>query len=80
MTPDFLFHPIFDKTKAPTGITDSKVPHPAAQDWVDQRHHPLDRLGLIPPKDVLQLPQKGCQTPLDLVVKFQPIDIVGFIL
>src|SRR5262245_15707729 len=49
MTPDFLFHPIFDKTKAPTGIADSKVPHPAAQDRVDQRHHPLDRLGLIPP-------------------------------
>jgi hypothetical protein len=60
MTPDFLFHPIFDKTKAPTGITDSKVPHPASQDRVNQRHDPIDRLGLVPPKNFLQLPQKGC--------------------
>ena len=60
MTPDCLFHPIFDNTTTPTGIADSNVSDPASQDRVDQRHHPSERLGGIPPKHLLQLPPQGC--------------------
>src|SRR5713101_14092 len=59
MTPDFLFHPIFATTTAPPRLADSTVADPAAQARGDQRHHPLERLGWIPPKHLLQFPQQG---------------------
>src|SRR5262249_39929643 len=56
MPSDLLFHPIFDKTKAPTGVSHRTVTDPAPQDRVDQRDPPFDGLGLVPPEYLLQLP------------------------
>src|SRR5215813_1809942 len=56
MPSDLLFHPIFDKTKASTGVTHRKVPDPAPQDRINQRDHPIDGLRLEPTEYLLQLP------------------------
>jgi hypothetical protein len=58
MPSHLLVHPIFDKTKAPTGIPHRKVADPAPQDRVDQRDHAIDGLGLVPTEDLLQFPQQ----------------------
>src|SRR6266699_2420835 len=58
MSPDLLFHPIFDKTKAPTGITHGKVADPAPQDRVDHRDHTTNGLRLVPTEYLLQFPQQ----------------------
>src|SRR5215471_12128572 len=60
MPPDLLFHPIFDVTKAPTGVTHRKVADPAPQDRVDQRDHAINGLGLVPTEYLLQFPQQCC--------------------
>src|SRR6516165_8108957 len=56
MPSDLLFHPIFDKTKASTGVTHRKVPNPAPQDRINQRNHPIDGLRLEATEYLLQLP------------------------
>src|SRR5213596_3347440 len=60
MPPDLLFHPIFDKTKAPTRIPHRKVADPAPQDRIAQRDHPIDGLRLVPTESLLQVPQQCC--------------------
>src|SRR5215469_8780513 len=52
MSPDFLFHPVLDKRKAPTGVPYRKVVHPAPQDRIDQFDHLTHRLALVPPEDL----------------------------
>src|SRR5215469_14349459 len=49
--PDFLFHPILDKRKTPTGVPYRKVVHPSPQDRVDQFDHLSYRLAIVPPED-----------------------------
>jgi hypothetical protein len=55
MSPDFLFHPAFDKRKTPTGVPYRKVVHPAAQDRVDQFDHLAHWLARFPPEDFPEL-------------------------
>src|SRR5262249_42437160 len=35
-----LLHPVLDEAEAPARVPDGKVPDPAAQDRVDEGHHP----------------------------------------
>jgi len=46
MPPYLLLHPVFDKTKASTGVANGKVIHLAAHNRVDDLHHPGYRLGV----------------------------------
>ena len=46
MPSDLLFHPIFDKTTASTGVPHRTVPNPAPQDRINQRNPPIDGLRL----------------------------------
>src|SRR5262249_17940631 len=53
--PYLLLHPVLDEAEAPARIPDGKVPDPAAQHRVDERHHPSDRRGRKAPEDLLEL-------------------------
>src|ERR1700738_547776 len=48
MPPNLLLYPAFDHSKTNTRMTDPKVVHPPAQNWIDFRNHSLDG-----PADVL---------------------------
>ena len=65
MPPHHLLHPVLDVTKAPTGIANGKVVHPAAQNRVDKLNDPLDRLRVEASEDVLELAQQ-CGALLEL--------------
>ena len=55
--PDFLFYPVLDKRKTPTGVPYRKVVHPAPQDRVDPFDHLTYRVALVPPEDLPELRQ-----------------------
>ena len=59
MTPDFLFYPVLEKRKAPTGVPYRKVVHPAPQDGVDHFDHLTYRLARVPPEDLPEFRQYG---------------------
>src|SRR5262249_47578433 len=56
--PYLLLHPVLDEAEAPARIPDGKVPDPAAQDRVDEGHHPSHGLRLKAPEDILELLQQ----------------------
>src|SRR5262249_31221523 len=56
--PHLLLHPVLDEAEAPARIPDRKVPDPAAQDRVDEGHHPSHGLRLKAPEDVPELLQQ----------------------
>ncbi len=58
MTPDLLFHPVFDEAEALAGMPHGEVVHPAPKHRIDQLHHPVHKLGLESPKDILELTQQ----------------------
>src|ERR1019366_10744276 len=58
MTSNLLFHPVLDERKAPTGVANREVSHPATQDRVDGGHQPRHWFRAISPKDFSQFPQQ----------------------
>ena len=58
MTPDLLFHPVFDEAEALAGMPDRKVVHPTAQHRVDHLHYPVYWLRLVAAKHAFELPQQ----------------------
>src|SRR5215472_9741801 len=56
--PHLLLHPILDVAEAPARIPDGKVADPAAQNRVDESHHPPNRLRLKAAEEVLELVQQ----------------------
>src|SRR5215470_9250921 len=65
MSAHLLLHPAFDITEAATGVADGEVVHPAAQNRIDELHHPPHRLRVEAPEDVLELAQQ-CGALLEL--------------
>src|ERR671930_657047 len=55
MPPYLLLNPVADRGEAPARMTDGKVVHPAAQEGVDQLHHPIHGLGLEASEALLAL-------------------------
>ena len=58
MSPDLLFHCVFHEAEALAGMADGKVIHPPAQHRVDQFNDPINRLRLVAPEHILELPQQ----------------------
>jgi len=58
MSSHLLLHPVFHEAEASTGVADCKVVHPAAQNRVDELHHPSHWLGFEAPEDILELAQQ----------------------
>jgi hypothetical protein len=65
MPPHLLLHPVFDKTKAATGIADGKVVYPAANDRVDELHDPTHGLGVEASENIFELAEL-CSALLEL--------------
>jgi hypothetical protein len=49
---------MLDETEASSGITNSKVVDPTADDWIDKLHYPVYRLGNEASEDVFELAQQ----------------------
>src|ERR1039457_5311554 len=58
MSAHLLFHPVFDKAEASTGVTNGKVVHPAAQNRVDELYDPVYRPRNEASEDVFELAQQ----------------------
>src|SRR5882762_11537558 len=58
MAPRLLFHPVFNEAKALARVSDRKIANPTAQHRVDEFHHPIQRLRLKAPEDLLELAQQ----------------------
>jgi hypothetical protein len=58
VTPDLLFHPVFDEAEALAGISDRKVGYPTAKHWIDQLNDPIQRLRLVAAEYILELSQQ----------------------
>ena len=50
----------FDKAKTSARISYRKIAHPAPQDRINELDHPVNGLGLIPAKNLLQLSHQCC--------------------
>jgi hypothetical protein len=52
MSPNLLFHPVFDQRETSPGMPYRKVVHPPAKNWVDPLDHPPHRLARMSPENV----------------------------
>ena len=57
VSPNFLFHPVLNKCKAPTGVPYCKVVHPASQDRVNLFDYLAHWFARIPLEDLSELRQ-----------------------
>jgi len=72
-----LLHPVFDEAKTPTGVTKGKVVHPAAQNRVDELHHPSYRLGVETSGHIFELAQQdGALRELGRIIRL-PLALLG---
>src|SRR6516225_4157625 len=58
MSAYLLLQPVLDETEAASGIANSKVVHPAANDRIDQLDYSAYRLGIEASEDVFELAQQ----------------------
>ena len=58
MSAYLLLQPVLDETEAASGIANSKVVHPAADDRIDQLDYSAYRLGIEASEDVFELAQQ----------------------
>src|SRR6202165_6323875 len=63
--PYLQLYPVLDELKAPAGVANGEVVHPAPQNRVDDLDYPVHRLGSMSPEDHSQLLQQ-CRSLLQL--------------